>query len=58
MSVYGVARDLHAVTGAPLAEDPAARDAEPSGAGLRRGPRRVEIDPEICLRFTAACSRT
>ena len=31
MSVYGVARDLHAVSAAPLAEDPTARDAEPTG---------------------------
>ena len=28
MGVYGVARDLHAVTGAPLAEDPTAADAD------------------------------
>ena len=27
MAVYGVARDLHAVTAAPLAEDPTAEDA-------------------------------
>ena len=31
MGVYGVARDLHAATAAPLAEDPTAADAEPHG---------------------------
>jgi phenylalanyl-tRNA synthetase beta chain len=64
MGVYGVARDLHAVTAAPLAEDPTAADAEP--AALQGDPSRptlrgdsaednisIEIDPEICLRFTA-----
>ena len=39
MGVYGVARDLHAVTVAPLAEDPTARDAEPARRRPRRGPR-------------------
>jgi phenylalanyl-tRNA synthetase beta chain len=54
MAVYGVARDLHAVTGAPLAEDPTAADAEPSGDGSAEDHASVEIaDPEICLRFTA-----
>jgi phenylalanyl-tRNA synthetase beta chain len=53
MSVYGVARDLHAVTGAPLAEDPAAADAEPAGDDSVEEHASVEIDPEICLRFTA-----
>src|SRR3712207_455746 len=54
MSVYGVARDLHAVTGAPLAEDPTAADAEPSGTDRAEDHASVEIaDPEICLRFTA-----
>ena len=53
MSVYGVARDLHAVTAAPLAEDPTERDAEPSGDDIADDHASVEIDPEICLRFTA-----
>jgi phenylalanyl-tRNA synthetase beta chain len=53
MGVYGVARDLHAVTSAPLAEDPTARDAEPSGDDRAEDHATVEIDPEICLRFTA-----
>jgi phenylalanyl-tRNA synthetase beta chain len=54
MSVYGVARDLHAVTAAPLAEDPTATDAEPSGSDSAQDHAAVEIaDPDICLRFTA-----
>ena len=54
MGVYGVARDLHAVTAAPLAEDPTATDAEPSGTDTAEDHASVEIaDPDICLRFTA-----
>ena len=44
MGVYGVARELHAITGAPLADPPWERDAEPTGErrgrGARLGPRR------------------
>jgi phenylalanyl-tRNA synthetase beta chain len=54
MSVYGVARDLHAVTAAPLAEDPTAEDAEPRGDDEASDHAAVEIaDPDVCLRFTA-----
>jgi phenylalanyl-tRNA synthetase beta chain len=54
MAVYGVARDLHAVTAAPLAEDPSAADVEPSGDDSAEDHATVEIaHPEICLRFTA-----
>jgi phenylalanyl-tRNA synthetase beta chain len=54
MAVYGVARDVHAVTAAPLAEDPTERDAEPSGSDRAEDHASIEIaDPEICLRFTA-----
>ncbi|MEA2406259.1 MAG: phenylalanyl-tRNA synthetase beta chain [Thermoleophilaceae bacterium] len=54
MGVYGVARDLHAVTAAALAPDPTAADAEPSGADSAEDHASVEIaDPDICLRFTA-----
>ena len=53
MGVYGVARDLHAVTGAALAVDPTEADAEPSGSDSVDDHAGVEIDPEICLRFTA-----
>jgi phenylalanyl-tRNA synthetase beta chain len=53
LSVYGVARDVHAFSGAPLAEDPTARDVEPSAAGSADDLVSVTIDPEVCLRFTA-----
>jgi phenylalanyl-tRNA synthetase beta chain len=54
MGVYGVARDLHAATAAPLAEDPTAADAEPQGSDAADDHAAVEIaDPDICLRFTA-----
>jgi phenylalanyl-tRNA synthetase beta chain len=54
MAVYGVARDLHAITGAELAPDPTEADAEPSGSDTAQDHASVEIeDPEICLRFTA-----
>jgi phenylalanyl-tRNA synthetase beta chain len=54
MSVYGVARDLHAVTGAELGEDPGAVDAEPRGEDRAEDYASVEIaDSDVCLRFTA-----
>jgi phenylalanyl-tRNA synthetase beta chain len=54
MGVYGVARDVHAVTAATFSEDPTARDAEPSGNDSAEDHASVEIaDPDICLRFTA-----
>jgi phenylalanyl-tRNA synthetase beta chain len=54
MGVYGVARDLHAATEAPLARDPTTADAEPRGTDSAADHAAVEIaDPDICLRFTA-----
>jgi phenylalanyl-tRNA synthetase beta chain len=53
MGVYGVARDLHAVTAAELAEDPTDADATPSGDDEAADHVAIEVDPEICLRFTA-----
>jgi phenylalanyl-tRNA synthetase beta chain len=53
MAVYGVAREVHALTGAPLAGDPTATDAEPRGADRVEDHAAVEIDPGVCLRFTA-----
>ena len=53
LAVYGVARELHAATGAPLAADPR-RARSPRGATSGEDHVEVEIaDPEICLRFTA-----
>jgi phenylalanyl-tRNA synthetase beta chain len=53
MGVYGVARDVHAVTGAELAPDPTDADAEPSGDDSAEDHVTIAIDAEICLRFTA-----
>jgi phenylalanyl-tRNA synthetase beta chain len=54
LAVYGIAREVHAATGAELAEDPAAVDAEPSGDDRAEDHASVEIaDPDVCLRFTA-----
>ena len=53
LAVYGVARDVHAFSGARLAEDPTATDAEPSGDDSAEDHVSITIDPEICLRFTA-----
>ncbi len=54
LAVYGVARELHAVTSAPLGEDPTAADAAAAGEDSAEDHASVEIaDPEICLRFTA-----
>jgi phenylalanyl-tRNA synthetase beta chain len=49
LGVYGIAREVHAITGAPLAPDPTDADAAPGEGDLDFD---VEVDPEICLRFT------
>jgi len=52
LAVYGVARELHAATGAPLAEDPTASDAHATGPAEAAHAVSVEIaDPDVCLRF-------
>jgi len=54
LGVYGVARDVHALSSAPLSEDPTARDAEAQGEDRAEDHAGVEIaDPDVCLRFTA-----
>ncbi|MBA3809251.1 MAG: phenylalanine--tRNA ligase subunit beta [Solirubrobacterales bacterium] len=51
LGVYGVARELHAATGAPLAPAPWADD--PGSAGPLAGAEVVVECPELCPRFTA-----
>jgi len=54
LSVYGLARELHAATQAPLAPDPTTDDVDASNE-QRATSNDVSIeiaDPEICLRFT------
>jgi phenylalanyl-tRNA synthetase beta chain len=54
LSIYGIAREVHAATGAPLAADPAEADAEPSGSDRAEDHASVEIaDADVCVRFTA-----
>jgi phenylalanyl-tRNA synthetase beta chain len=51
LSVYGVARELHAATGAPLASAPWRED--PGSAGPLEGAEVSVECPELCPRFTA-----
>jgi phenylalanyl-tRNA synthetase beta chain len=52
--VFGVAREVHAVTGAPLAEEPWATDAPAEGPGEVSELASVTVEvPELCPRFTA-----
>ena len=54
LGVYGVAREVHAFSDAPLAEPPWEADAEATGEGevSDYGSVTVEV-PELCPRFTA-----
>jgi phenylalanyl-tRNA synthetase beta chain len=52
--VHGVAREVHAITGAPLAPDPWAEDAPAEGEGEVIDYASVAVAvPELCPRFTA-----
>ena len=52
--VHGVAREVHAITGAPLAADPWAEDAPAEGKGEASDYASVTVEvPELCPRFTA-----
>jgi phenylalanyl-tRNA synthetase beta chain len=52
--VYGVARELHAVTGAELAAPPWDEDAAAAGDGQVEDYASVTVEvPELCPRFTA-----
>jgi phenylalanyl-tRNA synthetase beta chain len=51
LGVYGVARELHAATGAPLAPEPWRED--PGSPGALRGVEVTVQCPDLCPRFTA-----
>jgi len=52
--VHGVAREVHAITAAPLAADPWAEDAAAEGEGEASDYGSVTVEvPELCPRFTA-----
>jgi phenylalanyl-tRNA synthetase beta chain len=54
LGVYGVAREVHAITGAPLRPAPWELDAEPTGDGAAEDYASVTVEvPELCPRFTA-----
>jgi phenylalanyl-tRNA synthetase beta chain len=54
LGVYGVAREVHALGGAPLAAEPWAEDALAEGAGEAGDYASVAVEvPELCPRFTA-----
>jgi phenylalanyl-tRNA synthetase beta chain len=52
--VHGVAREVHAVTGAPLGPDPWAEEASATGDGSVDDVASITVEvPELCPRFTA-----
>jgi phenylalanyl-tRNA synthetase beta chain len=52
--IWGVAREVHAIAAAPLAEEPWAEDAAAEGGGEVSDFASVTVDvPELCPRFTA-----
>jgi phenylalanyl-tRNA synthetase beta chain len=52
--VYGVAREVHAISAAPLAPEPWAEDAPAEGGGEAGDYASVAVAvPELCPRFTA-----
>jgi phenylalanyl-tRNA synthetase beta chain len=52
--VYGVAREVHAISAAPLAAEPWAEDAPAEGEGEASEYASVTVEvPELCPRFTA-----
>jgi phenylalanyl-tRNA synthetase beta chain len=54
LGVYGVAREVHAVTGAELAAAPWGEDADAAGEGKVTDYASVTVEvPELCPRFTA-----
>ncbi|HYH62993.1 MAG TPA: phenylalanine--tRNA ligase subunit beta [Solirubrobacterales bacterium] len=54
LGLYGVAREVHAITGAELAPPPWDEDWEATGAGSAADLATVKVEvPELCPRFTA-----
>jgi phenylalanyl-tRNA synthetase beta chain len=52
--VWGVAREVHAISAAPLAEEPWSEDAAAAGGGDVADFASVAVEvPELCPRFTA-----
>jgi phenylalanyl-tRNA synthetase beta chain len=54
LSIYGVAREVHAISEAPLGPEPWAEDTEVRGKGTVGDYGSIEVEaPELCPRFTA-----
>jgi phenylalanyl-tRNA synthetase beta chain len=54
LGVFGVAREVHAITSAPLGPEPWADDAPAEGAGEVGDRASVAVEvPDLCPRFTA-----
>jgi len=54
LAIFGVAREVHAVTGAELAPEPWAEDAPAEGEGALEDLASVTVEvPGLCPRFTA-----
>ena len=54
LGVWGVARELHAISAAPLAPEPWAEDVSAGGEGEASDLASVTVEvPELCPRFTA-----
>jgi phenylalanyl-tRNA synthetase beta chain len=52
--IYGVAREVHAISSAPLAREPWLEDAEAKGEGEVSDYASVAVEvPDLCPRFTA-----
>ncbi|HEY4778071.1 MAG TPA: phenylalanine--tRNA ligase subunit beta, partial [Solirubrobacterales bacterium] len=52
--IWGVAREVHAISAAPLAPEPWSEDAAAAGGGDVRNLAAVAVEvPELCPRFTA-----
>ncbi len=52
--IWGVAREVHAISGAPLAAEPWAEDSPAEGAGEASDYASVTVEtPDLCPRFTA-----
>ena len=54
LGLYGVAREVHAITGAELAPPPWDEDHEATGSGSVEDLAKITVEvPELCPRFTA-----
>ncbi|HEX2359757.1 MAG TPA: phenylalanine--tRNA ligase subunit beta [Solirubrobacterales bacterium] len=54
LAIYGVAREVHAISEASLADPPWSEDAEAAGEGAAVDYASVTVEvPELCPRFTA-----